>query len=293
MVFMLKDIMKKLLFISIFTLIFTLSWAQCLPQCSNIIQNGSFTSGWSNWTKQTGWGISTYGGNSTSATNSIDNSPSAGYSISQTITNTQGTKVFRLEFDAYPQSPNTGTSYLDFYLDNTKFIRLTNANGGSSATYTLLNGTEGNSVSNLTFSSWKRGFSVNIPWVSNDSSVTLKITFVSAGSLRDWGVDNIVLCRYQTLDLTDVKGYNRLDSMYFSFTKERDDVVSIYSFNEVSGKSELLSFTLENNITIKHTSRYYQVVSKGYSKYFGPFNLIADEPKKVLSVKQLLGQIVE
>jgi hypothetical protein len=179
MVFILKDIMKKLLFISIFTLIFTLSWAQCLPQCSNIIKNGSFTSGWSNWTKQTGWGISTYGGNSTSATNSIDNSPSAGYSISQTITNTQGTKVFRLEFDAYPQSPNPGTSYLDFYLDNTKFIRLTNANGGSSATYTLLNGTEGNSVSNLTFSSWKRGFSVNIPWVSNDSSVTLKITFVS------------------------------------------------------------------------------------------------------------------
>jgi hypothetical protein len=293
MVFILKDIMKKLLFISIFTLIFTISWAQCLPQCSNIIKNGSFNSSWSNWSKQNGWGISTYGGNSTSATNSIDNSPSAGYSISQTITNTQGTKVFRLEFDAYPQSPNPGTSYLDFYLDNTKFIRLTNANGGSSATYTLLNGTEGNSVSNLTFSSWKRGFSVNIPWVSNDSSVTLKITFVSAGSLRDWGVDNIVLCRYQTLDLTDVKGYNRLDSMYFSFTKERDDVVSIYSFNEVSGKSELLSFTLENNITIKHTSRYYQVVSKGYSKYFGPFSLIADEPKKVLSVKQILGQIVE
>jgi hypothetical protein len=293
MVFMLKDIMKKLLFITILTSIFTLSWGQCLPQCSNSVQNSSFTNSWSNWTKQSGWGISSYGGNSTSAVNFTDNSPVAGYSITQVINNIQGTKVFRLQFDAYPQSPNPGTSYLDFYLDNTKFVRLSNSISSTSSTYSLLNGAEGVSVSNLTFSSWKRGFSVNIPWVSNDSSVTLKIVFISNGSLRDWGVDNISLCRFQTLDLKDVRVSQTLDKIHFSFVKNADDVVSIYEFNEKTGKSRLMTTTTDLNVVLEHTSKYYLVVSDGYSRYFGPFSIVAEEPRRTLSIKQLLGQVVD
>lgn len=272
-----------------FTLISILVSGQCHAQC-DVVQNGSFTSGWNYWSKQTGWGISTYGGNSTSATNMIDNSPASGHSISQTISNVQGTKVFRLEFDAYAQSPNTGTSFLDFYLDNVRFVRLVNANGATTVTSTLSNGAQSVSTANWAFSTWKRGYAVDVPWVSNDSIVTLKVTFVSNGSLRDWGVDNIKLCRYQTLDLTEVKYMQQLDSIHFNFIKDQWDLVEIYGVDHLTGKAEWITSTQESQLTIYHRWKYYFIKSGSYRKYIGPFELISDDPRKVLSTKQLLGQ---
>lgn len=262
---------------------------QCLPQC-NVIQNGSFTSGWSNWSKQTGWGISTYAGNSTTAMNTIDNSPAAGYSIQQTVSNVSGTKVWRLTFDAYAQNPNPGSAYLDFFLDNTRFVRLVSTSGASGATSILYNGASAVSTANWSFSTWKRGYSVDIPWVSNDSVVTLKITFISNGSQRDWGVDNIELCRYATLPLTDVKWSLQMDSMKLQFIKNANDVVHVYAFNAITGTSEWLLTTTESQVSIPHTSKYYYIVSDNYKRYIGPFELVADERKRTLSIKQLLGQ---
>jgi hypothetical protein len=281
--------MKLNLFTLMFLSMFVTGYSQCHAQC-DVVQNGSFTSGWSNWSKQTGWGISTYGGNSTSATNSVDNSPASGYSISQVISNVQGTKVFRLEFDAYAQNPNTGTAYLDFYLDNVKFVRLVNANGSSNVSSILTNGAQSVSTSNWSFSTWKRGYAVDVPWLSNDSVVTLKVTFVSNGSTRDWGVDNIKLCRYQTLDLTEVKYTCQLDSMHFSFTKDKADIVHIFGVDHVTGKAEWIVSTDENQISIPHRYKYYYIKSNNYKKYIGPFELVADERKRTISTKQLLGQ---
>ena len=262
---------------------------QCRSQC-DVVQNGSFTNNWSNWSRQTGWGISTYGGNSTSATNVVDNSPASGYSIQQTINAVGGTKLWRLTFDAYAQSPNPGIAYLDFFLDNTRFVRLVNSASGSGVTSVLYNGAIAISTSNWSFSTWKRDYTVDIPWVSNDSSVVLKITYISNGSLRDWGVDNIRLCRYQTLDLTEVKYAQVLDSVKFQFTKNKEDLVEIFSFDHLTGKSEYLLATYNETATIQHTSKYYFIKSGSYRKFIGPFELISDEPKKVLSTKQLLGQ---
>jgi hypothetical protein len=118
----------------------------------------------------------------------------------------------------------------------------------------------------------------------------LKITYISNGSLRDWGVDNIRLCRYQTLDLTEVKYAQVLDSVKFQFTKNKEDLVEIFSFDHLTGKSEYLLATYNETATIQHTSKYYFIKSGSYRKFIGPFELISDEPKKVLSTKQLLGQ---
>jgi hypothetical protein len=262
---------------------------QCRSQC-DVVQNGSFTNSWSNWSRQTGWGISTYGGNSTSATNMIDNSPASGYSIQQTINGVGGTKLWRLTFDAYAQSPNPGIAYLDFFLDNTRFVRLVNSASASGVTSVLYNGAVAISTSNWSFSTWKRDYTIDIPWASNDSSVVLKVTYISNGSLRDWGVDNIRLCRYQTLDLTEVKYAQVLDSIKFQFTKNKEDIVYLYTFNEQSGLSTPLLTTMNMEVSIPHTARYYLIVSGNYSKFIGPFELVADERKRTLSTKQLLGQ---
>ena len=277
--------------ISLFlTLVSLMVAGQCHSQC-NVIQNGSFNSSWSNWTRQTGWGISTYGGNSTSATNMIDNSPASGYSIQQSVSNVSGTKVWRLTFDAYAQSPNPGTAFLDFFLDNTRFVRLVNASGASGATSILYNGAVSVSTSNWSFSTWKRGYSVEVPWLSNDTSVTLKVTFISNGSQRDWGVDNIELCRYSTLPLTDVKWSLSQDSLRLSFLKNEDDVVRIYTFDAHSGKSDHVITTTGMQVSVLHVSKYYRIVSDGFNRVIGPFPLIADDPRKyILSTKQLLGQ---
>ena len=272
------------------TLISLMISGQCHPLC-NVIQNGSFTSSWSNWTKQTGWGISTYAGNSTTAMNTVDNSPAAGYSIQQSVSNVSGTKVWRLTFDAYAQNPNPGTSFLDFFLDNTRFVRLVNASGASGVTSTLYNGAVSVSTSNWSFSTWKRGYSIDIPWISSDTSVTLKVTFISNSSQRDWGVDNIELCRYSTLPLTDVKWSIQQDSLKMFFLKNANDVVHVYTFDALTGKSEHVITTAEMQVSVLHTSKYYRIVSDGFNRVIGPFPLIADDPRKyILSTKQLLGQ---
>ncbi len=209
-----NQIIMKLGLALFFTLISILVSGQCGAQCTNLVQNSTFGSSWSNWTKQTGWGISTYGSNTTTATNTIDNSPAAGYFISQTITNVGGTKLFRLDFDAYAGAASgTGTAYLDFYIDSLRFVRLISTNGTTTITSTLYNGADPISTSNWTINTWKRGYSVYVPWTSSDSNVVLKVVFISNGSTRDWGVDNISLCRFQTLDLNDVKYTQRLDSI--------------------------------------------------------------------------------
>ena len=274
-----------------FTLISILVSGQCGAQCTNLVQNSTFGSSWSNWTKQTGWGISTYGSNTTTATNTIDNSPVAGYSISQTITNVGGTKLFRLDFDAYAGAASgTGTAYLDFYIDSLRFVRLISTNGTTTITSTLYNGADPISTSNWTINTWKRGYSVYVPWTSSDSNVVLKVVFISNGSTRDWGVDNISLCRFQTLDLNDVKYTQRLDSIYFNFIKDQGDFVEVYGVDHLTGKAEWITATQESQLTIYHRSKYYFIKSGSYRKYIGPFELISDDPRKVLSTKQLLGQ---
>jgi len=279
--------MKKLsLFLGVF-----LIHSYLFSQCSNLIQNNSFTNSWTGWTKQTGWGITTYGGNTTSATNTVDNSPTSGYSLSQTISNVGGTKVFRLDFDAYAgASSGTGTAYLDFYVDSLRFARLISTNGNTTITSILYNNAQPISTGNWSVGTWKRGFSIHIPWTSSDTSVIFRTVFISNGSTRDWGIDNISLCRYQTLDLTDVKYIKTLDSIKFQFIKNKDDLVEIYTFDHITGKSNLVLSTYEANATIQHISKYYFIKSDSYRKFIGPFELISDEPKKVLSTKQLLGQ---
>lgn len=286
-----NQIIMKLGLVLFFTLISILVSGQCHAQCSNIIQNSSFTSSWSNWTKQTGWGITTYGGNSTSATNTIDNSPISGYSLTQTISNVEGTKLFRLDFDAYAgASSGTGTAYLDFYIDSLRFVRLISTSGTTTVTSVLYNNAQSVSTSNWTVNTWKRGFSIYIPWTSSDASVALRTVFISNGSTRDWGIDNISLCRFQTLDLTDVKYAQMLDSIKFQFTKDKGDLVEIYTFDHLTGASKFILSTYDASATIQHISKYYFIKSGSYRKFIGPFELISDDPRKVLSTKQLLGQ---
>jgi len=175
-----------------FTLISVLVSGQCDAQCSNVVVNGDFENGWNSWTKGSGWGRSTnYGsGNATySVNNQLDNS--SGSDLSQSVTGLSGSSTLQLSLDAYPQSPNTGTSYLDIYLGTTRYARLTNANGGSNATITLYNSAAGISTSSWSFSTWKKGIKINIPWNGTTNTATLKFTFISAGSLRDWGIDNV------------------------------------------------------------------------------------------------------
>ena len=95
------------------------------------------------------------------------------------------------------------------------------------------------------------------------------------------------------LSLTDVDVFQTLDKIHFSFVKNADDVVSIYEFNEKTGKSRLMTTTTDLNVVLEHTSKYYLVVSDGYSRYFGPFSIVAEEPRRTLSIKQLLGQFVD
>ena len=175
-----------------FTLISILVSGQCNAQCTNVVQNGDFENGWNSWTKGSGWGRSqNYGaGNSTySVNNQVDNS--SGSDLTQSITGLAGSATLQLSLDAYPQNPNTGTSYLDIYLGSTRYIRLTNANGGSGATVTLYNSAVGISTATWSYSTWKKGIKVNIPWNVTTNTATLKFTFISASSLRDWGIDNI------------------------------------------------------------------------------------------------------
>ena len=81
-----------------------------------------------------------------------------------------------------------------------------------------------------------------------------------------------------------------MDSIRFQFTKNEEDLVEIFSFDQLSGKAQYLLGTYNKTATIKHTSKYYFIKSGSYRKFIGPFELISDEPKKVLSTKQLLGQ---
>lgn len=440
-------------------------YGQCGAQCSNLVTNGDFNNSWSSWTKESGWGISNYAGYTKAAVNSVDNSPSGGYSISQNITGLAGSTVLQITFDAYPQSPNNGTSYLDVYLGSTRYARLTSANGSLQATITLYNSATCVSCGSWNTSTWKSGIAFNVPWSPVTNSATLKFTFISAGSLRDWGIDNISLipqvtpsvsisesknnicegtsvtftatpvdggtpsyqwkrngvnvgsnsgtftssslsngdilncvmtsslsCKTQpntssnsitmsvtskvtpsvvilgdpsvnrkntvtltamvtnggsnpsfkwykngtlrsssnpwtdsanvagtdsikvivktslscftvdsaianysitVLDLTDVKVRKTIDSIHFEFLKKKDDVVQIYMFNEKTGSSSLLITTDDNLVTLKHVSRYYIVSSKRFMRYFGPYPLEAEDPRKTISVKQLLGQITE
>jgi len=92
------------------------------------------------------------------------------------------------------------------------------------------------------------------------------------------------------LSLTETKYYQRLDSMYFQFTKNEEDLVEIYGVDHLTGKAEWITSTQKSQLTIYHRSKYYFIKSGSYRKYIGPFELISDDPRKVLSTKQLLGQ---
>jgi hypothetical protein len=94
----------------------------------------------------------------------------------------------------------------------------------------------------------------------------------------------------QVLSLTDVKYAVWLDSIKFQFAKNEEDLVEIFTFNQLTGKSEFILATYNKTSTIEHTSKYYFIKSGSYRKFIGPFELISDEPKNVLSTKQLLGQ---
>ena len=98
---------------------------------------------------------------------------------------------------------------------------------------------------------------------------------------------------YNVLNLQEVKYFQHLDSIYFQFVKNKEDMVEVYGFNAVTGKATWITTTNEMTLTLPSIWKYYYINSGNYKKYFGPFSLIADEPKKVLSGKQLLGQIVE
>ena len=95
------------------------------------------------------------------------------------------------------------------------------------------------------------------------------------------------------LDLTNVDIKVVLDKVYFKFTKNRDDLVNIYEVNEYSGKLTWILTTSEMMFTLNHTSRYYLITSNNYHHYFGPYQLTSYDPRRTLSVKQLLGQIVD
>jgi hypothetical protein len=94
----------------------------------------------------------------------------------------------------------------------------------------------------------------------------------------------------QVLSLTDVKYAMYMDSIQLQFTKNKEDIVYLYTFNEQSGLSTPLLTTMNMQVSIPHTARYYLIVSGNYSKFIGPFELVADERKRTLSTKQLLGQ---
>lgn len=94
----------------------------------------------------------------------------------------------------------------------------------------------------------------------------------------------------QVLSLTDVKYAMWLDSVHFQFTKNEEDLVEIFSFDQLTGKSEYILATYNKVAAIKHTSKYYFIKSGSYEQFIGPFELISDDPRKVLSTKQLLGQ---
>ena len=179
---------------------------------------------------------------------------------------------------------------MDFFIDSLRFVRLISTNGTTTITSTLYNGADPISTSNWTINTWKRSYSVYIPWTSSDSNVVLKVVFISNGSTRDWGVDNISLCRFQTLDLNDVKYTQHLDSIYFNFTKDQADFVEIYGIDHLTGRAEWITTTQEQQLTIQHKWKYYFIKSGSYRKYIGPFELLSDDPRKVLSTKQLLGQ---
>jgi len=94
----------------------------------------------------------------------------------------------------------------------------------------------------------------------------------------------------QVLSLTDIKYAVWLDSVKFQFVKNEEDLVEIFTFNQLTGKSEFILATYNKTTTIEHTSKYYFIKSGSYRKFIGPFDLISDDPRKVLSTKQLLGQ---
>jgi hypothetical protein len=98
---------------------------------------------------------------------------------------------------------------------------------------------------------------------------------------------------YNVLNLQEVKYFQHLDSIHFQFVKNKEDMVEVYGFNAVTGKATWITTTDEMTFTLPSIWKYYYINSGRYKKYIGPFELVVDEPKKVLSVKQILGQIVE
>ncbi len=124
-------------------------------------------------------------------------------------------------------------------------------------------------------------------YLSDSGSVYLK-----SGQAENYTSICLPKCVYY-LDLKDAEVFHTIDKVYFKFVKNPDDVVFIYEFNEKTGMSKLITSTTESNIILNHTSKYYLVVSGRYSRYFGPFSLVSEDPRRTLSVKQLLGQIVD
>jgi hypothetical protein len=95
---------------------------------------------------------------------------------------------------------------------------------------------------------------------------------------------------YNVLNLQEVKYFQHLDSIHFQFTKNKEDMVEIYGFDHITGKTTWITATDQMTLVLPVKWKYYYINSGIYKKYIGPFNLISDEPKKVISTKQLLGQ---
>ena len=131
------------------------------------------------------------------------------------------------------------------------------------------------------------------PWTDSANTAGVDtIRVVMRTSLTCVTIDSAVSTYNLTvLSLRDVKYRLHLDSMFFEFMKDAEDIVSVYALNEKTGKSTHILSTANMTCAISHTSKYYYIISKEYTKVFGPFPLIADDPRKyILSTKQLLGQ---
>ena len=263
--------MKKL------TTIFLLLGLHTVGQ--NLVQNPAFSNDFASWTVESGWRMKSSHFRSTKvAVFSGDCSPDTS-SIYQTIPNLQRSKEFRLSFDVH-FSGSSGTIYLDVMIDDVAYMTMAAINSTVSMTYRDYS--YGTNVP-FTTGSWRQGFSVFIPWESDDSVGVLKFRVRKSGcSTRSVGLDNINMVRNMSLPVNltsfNVRDYEGSTQVTWTTSEERECnryIVTRKLDGEVDTVAEtpcgMRNYRVTAN-TVPGTCYYYltQVDNNGKSTVYGP-----------------------
>jgi hypothetical protein len=263
--------MKKL------TTLFLIFGLHCSGQ--NLVQNPAFTNDFSLWTTEAGWRIKSSHFRSTKVAVFSGDCGKDSSAISQSIPNLQRSKEFRLSFDVH-FSGSFGTVYLDVMIDEVAYVTMAAVNGTASMTYR-----EYSYGTNVPFStgSWRQGFSVFIPWESDDSVGVLKFRVRKSGcSTRDVALDNINMVRNMSLPVNltafNVKALADETSITWSASEEHN--CNRYVVTRKAGNSVDTVITMPcGELNYRHTTNtapgdcyYYltQFDNDGRSTVYGP-----------------------